>query len=216
MVIDMDEDTDADMRVYPSEENTLPGTVSFQNTIKSLVKDAISRSIPVLALFNRFCPMPGGNRKPLYPAIKRLFPEAIQQSDSFYPFKRNGEDGLSDPDVLKLLEQNNINKIIIAGCYTQLCIRETADSGLRKGYEVILSPDVVSARPYTLPSQNEEHEFTRAIRILNRHALLRVVCSPSRQSSLRDNKRNGSEPGDRSSGCSRHLTAIAPAGSTKY
>ncbi len=162
----------------------LPGNPAIQDEIKQLSQVAIHNKIPVLALFfhtNNYQQTEAGRH---YKAIEKIISEEVQQSSFFTAFHKTGIDGLQIAAFREYIMTQGITKLVIAGCYTDICINKTIQSGLESGLEIITSSDIVTANHPPLPLCDENQKFEDLKQRYSSYSNFNVVCSPSRNTML--------------------------------
>jgi len=120
-----------DNPVYQSKEKI--------HNIQSLIRKARNKNIPVIYVQHNEVGSEfenGTETWEIYDGIKPLVNDTIIQktkSDSFY-----------ETPLKEVLEQNKIDKLVIAGMQTEYCVNATSTRAVELGYDVILVKDAHS------------------------------------------------------------------------
>lgn len=103
------------------------------------------------------------------PEIKKFEPR-IQS----IPGKR-GLNAFSNTDLDKILKENNVNSLVIAGVVTSLCIDSTARSAHERGYKVLIVSDCICGRTQTEQNFYLENVFPLYAEVIEHKTLLKKL-----------------------------------------
>ena len=59
---------------------------------------------------------------------------------------KHGLNAFTDTDLEKYLKENNIKRVVLAGCVCSICIDSTGRSAFDKGFEVVMLSDCITGR----------------------------------------------------------------------
>ena len=108
-------------------------------------------------LFRRFAAIKGSNGSQLDPRIK---------GEGYPYFPKSKSDAFSNPNLDIYLKKHGVGTIYLCGVYTEGCIRATAISAKKKGYQVSLLVDAVSS--------NRKFKHDWALRYLSKRGVTLV------------------------------------------
>lgn len=176
--------------MYCSETSLLPGYPGTCRRISELSRSLNQKGGLVVSIHEE-------SRGAIVP--ENVIPQDVRNS-RFVSLVKPTTNAFSSGQLGTVLISRDINRVIIAGAYTDLCIREAAISALRRGYFVGLLFGVVTYRMNSLDSyllgageepllNDEVAEFNSLLKELGNLGLdknLSVICSPSRGSDRDD------------------------------
>ncbi len=89
-------------------------------------------------------------------------------------------------EFINFLIRNDISKILIAGCYTNICIKEAIRSGIKAEYTTYVSEEMVTSEHPDFPIFDMGNTFHTLVAEFSDYADFIIVCSPSRNTTLRE------------------------------
>lgn len=100
-----------------------------------VIGECAERDIPVIVLeFDKR--YHGSTVAPIMNALRRV-PRVFRLS-------KDRNDGFTNKDLQTTLEELGIGKIILMGVNATFCVRETAQSAVRKGYQILTADDLIA------------------------------------------------------------------------
>ena len=182
--------------MYESFDEQLPGNSQTSKAISSSVQIVSDKGGMVICIIEDLL------KPPKKTCPEAVIPASVKDTGSGRRYISLEKPRLSAFDGTELQQQllvNNIQHVLITGAYTGLCIRDTVMDALSRGFQVSLFFDAVTSTPGMISTYNpsfmkhlmpdEDEDFLKLAEEFRAHknqSAICIICSPSRNSSRRD------------------------------
>ena len=176
--------------MYESFQHNLSGSASVWQRIAQIAEAISSAGGVIVSISDR-------SQEKYIPDV--VIPRAVKersQGQQYYSLDKSSLSAFQDGRLLVILQKHNIQRLVIVGAYTHLCIKQSAIAALKQLYPVTLFFDAVTAyaqsNVFFLHGKEGEDELVEFYALMNAIADLgldgglTVICAPSRNADKKD------------------------------